>query len=284
MVCTTQRPSDRALWLADDAEATIVEEKTGEVVFQVAAMASVWVELSASGSAAHGPALHICLVSDQYPQLAERKQAEGPRFKPIVASAKGKQKHSTGKVGNHGTRIEMQSKACHAAPAGALVQAMSDVDSEALHNHTDTGASPQESRNGERKPAASKIQHKKHANDDLSTIAAVLASSFVSEEDRVPQEIMSLDHNQTIASIDVQQDLVHAHASGHQPLVSCKALPSVTDIHVFDAGSCACAVWQAQLRLGKINARVNASLSTSEHMNRVQSKMQAVTLLTAGAS
>lgn len=285
-----KRPgTDTALWLADDVEAAIVEDKTGEAVFQIAAMANVWVELSGSGSTAHGPALRIRLVSDQHPQLAERKQAEGPTSKPVLASAKGMQKHSKGSacVNIDSSGFHMQSPAGAAWPAGvqagAAVQATSSVDSKAMHNNAIGRADAQEGKKGEGRSAASKQQHRRAANRKLGTIAAVLASNFVFEESKLSLAGLNLGCNTAIASADVRQDLVHAQASADQQLVSCKALPVVIEGHTVNAANCtrASGVWQAQLRLGKVKAKVNASLTLSTRMSRLQTKLHASSRLIA---
>ena len=287
MVYMTKRPrTNTALWLADDVEAAMVEDKTGEAVFQTAAMANVWVELSASGSTAHGPALRIRLVSEQHPQLAERKQAEGLTSKPVLASAKGMQKHSKGTpcVNIDSSGFHMRSPAGAAWPAavqaGAAVQATSSVDSKTMHNNAIGRADAQESKKGEGRSAASKQQHRRAANRELGTIAAVLASSFVFDESELSLAGLHLGCNTAIASADVHQDLVHAQASADQQLVSCTALPVVTDRHAVNAANCtgASGVWQAQLRLGKVKAKVDASLTSSDRMNRLQTKLQAYSI------
>lgn len=289
----TKRPrADTALWLADDVEAAIVEDKTGEAVFHTAAMANVWVELSASGSTAHGPALRIRLVSDQHPQLAKRKQAEGLKSKPVLASAKGMQKHSKGSacVNVDSSGFHMQSPAGAAWPAGvqagAAVQATSSVDSKTMHNNAIGRADDQESKKGEGRPAASKQQHRRAANRELGTIAAVLASNSVFEESELSLAGLNLGCNTAIASADVHQDLVHAQASADQQLVSCKTLPVVIELlegHAVNAANCtrASGVWQAQLRLGKVKAKVNASLTLSTRMSRLQTKLHASSRLIA---
>ena len=63
------------LMSADNNQATIVNTRTGQRLFQANPMDNVWVELSAGGSAAHGPALRIRLVSEQHSAVQDARAA-----------------------------------------------------------------------------------------------------------------------------------------------------------------------------------------------------------------
>ena len=65
----------QTVMLAEHNTASIVDISTGQRLFQASPMDRVWVELSASGSATHGPTLRIRLVSEQHPAVQAAKAA-----------------------------------------------------------------------------------------------------------------------------------------------------------------------------------------------------------------
>lgn len=316
-----QGSSGNTLMPADDSQAFIIEDKTGQAVLRTKAMGNLWVELSASGSTAHGPALRIRLVSDHHPQLRSRQSASVARTNPSVASASHRHSRRSESMAEAG--MQKGSMARHAMPAGSndssgrgVTPAQHDShavpagsnDSHAMPaGSNDNHAMPAGSNNGSgggmipvqhdsvlqggvlqgtAKDAAelagdqqrtglpkdSRQRHQKHRKAEHTSIASVLAATFFCDEGEAGVEERHLKLGDVHA--DVQQDLMHAEAPGKQQLLGCDMLPSPTLGHFPDVGY-GCSLWQAQLRLGKLAARVNASLTSSERMSRLQTKLQA---------
>ena len=294
---------------ADDSQASIIEDKTGQAVLQTKAMANLWVELSASGSTAHGPALRIRLVSDHHPQLHSRQSASVAKTSPVAASASHRLGGRSASMAEAG--MQKGSMAGHAMPAGSndssrrgVTPAQHDShavpagsnDSHAMpagsNDSAGQGVRPAQHGSGvlqgtakdtaktvggqqkEGLPKDSRQRHKKHIKAEHTSIAAVLASTVPCAEGEAGVEQRNLKHGMADVHADVQQDLMHAEASGKQQLLGCDLLPSPVQGHASDVGY-VCSLWQAQLRLGKLAARVNASLTSSERMSRLQIKLQA---------
>ena len=301
--------SGNCLVHADDSQASIIEDKTGQAVLRTKAMGNLWVELSASGSTAHGPALRIQLVSDHHPQLHSRQSASIAKTSSVAPSASYSHSRRSGSMAEAG--MQKGSMAAHAMPAGAneitgrgVIPAQHDShamparsnDSHAMpagsNDSSGPGLLPAQHDSGVLQgtakdiaelvgdqqrtglPKDSRHRHKKHMKAEHSSIAAVLASTVLCDEFGDSVEQANPKHGMADVHADVQQDLMHAEASGKQQLLGCDVLPSPTQGHVSDVGYM-CSLWQAQLRLGKLAARVNASLTSSERMSRLQTKLQA---------
>lgn len=272
------------LMIADDGSASIVEDNTGDVVFEATVMGNIWVELSASGSTAHGPALRIRTVSNRHPQLLELKRAEQRtqqknlhqkgQVKLTAALPPSMHKSSRGRAAAAGKGVQKQSTAGHAEPvehgvgeAAAKTSGHTSMSSEAPHSRTSGNAHARGISQEQGKPVQRKSQKKANALEEHDSIAAVLASRFIPDRDRGESEL-----DVGLVSAHDQQHL--AQAAAKPQLISCDMFPIIDQSFISNPQS-VCDLWQAQLRLGKLAAKVEASLTSSERIHRLQTKLQA---------
>ena len=215
-------------------------------------MSKVWVELSASGSAAHGPALRIRLVSPQHPQVRGQVQNSKAADSSNAGSASRTQLHL----------IERLS-----ATAG-------ERHGQIVNKHgADVLAKQKEEAVGRRdkyRPEAGRHQHRHNIPAEPSNIAAVLASSRLCD---VGGAVLSQEAALAHVSADIQQDLAGVQQPGCKQLISHTILPGVVHSEGVD-GKPVHALWNAQVRLGKLAAKLNATFTMSERRHRLQEKVQ----------
>ena len=262
--------------IADEAEASIIDSNTGKAIFQAVAMGNIWVELSASGSSAHGPALRIRNVSLTHPQVKAQLQAEaarGSRANAEAATVAGEAKRKLGgesraKAGLHRSQHNTDGAADNASASS--VQQSTDGDAS-------TGTTRDEvvKHEADSRADAIRIQHKKAAVMHPSSIAAVLASTtFPDDGEGDPK----LDAH--VASTGTQHELTCIQTQSCIQLINHSILPGVSAMQAVN-GKRACTLWEAQLRLGKLAAKLNASFTTSERMHRLQEKLHTASLQVA---
>lgn len=226
-------------------------------------MSKVWVELSASGSAAHGPALRLRLVSLQHPQVrgqvqnskaSDSSKAQLHHTERALATARG-ERHAQSMPG-HGADVLAKAKQETAGTSGR-----------------DTSAEEVIGTRNKDRPGAGRHQHRHHVPAEPSSIPAVLAASHLFDDGE------ALSH-QEAASADVKQDLAGVQEPGCRQLISHTTLPGVVqskgphDKEIYT-------LWRAQVRLGKVAAKLNATFTMSERKQRLQGKFQLASLQVA---
>ena len=244
-------------------------------------MDSIWVELAADSSAAHGPKLRIRLVSSQHPavQQASIKAAYPPRLK-------GNQEHfeSAYPQRTEGHQEPSSMMADRQLSSGQTLHARADMSKQQpdLHGRSDALGEAVAKQNSSgigdvegnsqgaqtQKPAVLGRQKprpgRKAKKAELESIAAVLNAVDSSLQADAPWDTGMMPAG-TAAEF------------GHCPgqLVSGLASPCVALLEHADRRTLLQGYWQLRLRIAKMSARADAALSlaSSDRMTKLQTEM-----------
>lgn len=242
---------------AGENTASIVNISSGQQVFKAHAMDSIWVELAASGSTAHGPSLRIRLVSDQHPAVQAASQA--------VQAASEADCAERAQRAERAVKLPL-AQATTPQQGGAMSKQTerSEADLFKRQSQATDGQAP-----GASGHAKASRTGKKHAAEPTS-IAAVLAShSQLHDQNNDHTELRAYDQD---TSAEVQH--------GPAQLISCDAFPRVDLSAQTDKVDMMHALWQIQLKASKFSARADAALSltSSQRMTRLQKKAQKLSM------
>lgn len=260
-----------------------MDTTSGQELFSAHTMDSIWVELAADSSAAHGPKLRIRPVSSQHPavQQASIKAAYPSRLKGNQEPFEVTYPQRT--EGHHEPSSMMAEKqlsseqTLHARVDMSKQQSDVHGRSEALAEAVADGIGSVEgnSQGAQRqKPAVLGLQKPrpgrkaKEAEPELESIAAVLNaidSSLQADAPLWDTGIMPASELGTTAEF--------GHCPG--PLVSGLAFPCVALLEHADRRTLLQAYWQLRLRIAKMSARTDAALSlaSSDRVTKLQTQM-----------
>lgn len=263
-----------------ESNASIVDTASGQELFSAHTMDSIWVELAADSSAAHGPKLRIRLVSSRHPavQQASIKAAYPLRLKgnqePCEAAyprrTEGQQEPSTMMAdGQLSASVEKSKQPPH------LHGRSQSVGETVLKPPLDglEGAEGNSQNARAQKPAVLVLQKPrpgwkaKKAESEQESIAAVL--------DAVGSSLQA-DEQWNVSMAPASETRTTAE-SGHCPdqLVSGLSSPCVAFVEQGDRRMLLQGLWQLQLRIAKMSARADAALSLarSDRMKKLQTEM-----------
>ena len=265
-----------------------MDTTTGEELFSAHTMDSIWVELAADSSAAHGPKLRIRLASSQHPavQQASIKAAYPPGLKGNQEPFEAAYAQRT-----EGHQEPSSMMADRQLSSGQTLHAGSDVSKQQpwLHGRSEslgeTVKTSKQSLDGtdniegnvqsaqRQKPAVLGLQKPrpgrkaKKAEPEMDSIAAVLNAV-----DSSLQADVLWDTGMMPAS-----EVGTTAASGHytERLVSGLASPCVALLEHADRRPLLQGYWQLRLRIAKMSARADAALSlaSSDRMTKLQTEM-----------
>ena len=273
---------------AVERSASIVDTTSGQELFSACTMDSIWVELAANSSAAHGPKLLIRLASSQHPAVkqASIKAAYPPRLKgnqePFEAAypqtSEGHQKPSSmmadrplssGQTLHAGSDMSKQQPRLHgrSESLGETVE-----NSKQSLDGTDNVEGNMQSENRQ-KPAVLGLQKPrpgrkaKKAEPEMESIAAVLNAV-----DSSLQADVMWDTGMMPAS---EVGTTAAFGQCPERLVSGLVSPCVALLEHADRRTLLQGCWQLRLRVAKMSARADAALSlaSSDRMTKLQTEM-----------
>lgn len=250
---------------------------SGHEVFSAHTMDTVWVELAADSSAAHGPRLRIRLVSSQHPAVRQASiKAAYPQRTPgqVDPSARGD--------GQLSSRQSGFQDVLHGGAESALKQ-QPDVH-DGYESLDEAGVSGKQRLAGvagargtiqdetKQKSALLQLQKKpkpgqKARKAELESIAAVLDAVDASLQADAAWDTGMMPSNELGSTAETD----------HRPaqLISCVASPCVALLERSDKRTLLQAFWELQLRMAKKAACADAALSlaSSDHMMKLQSEM-----------
>ena len=256
---------------AGENSASIVDTISGQELFSARTMDSIWLELAADSSAAHGPKLRIRLVSSQhpavqqasikaaYPQRTERHQQPSSLMADKQLGA-GQTLPARADMSKQQPRLHGKSESLDVTVAKQSLDGANDVE----------GNAQSEDR---QKPAALGLQKPrpgrkaKTAEPELGSIAAVLNAVDSSLQADVLWDAGMMPANEvgiTAAVEDCPKQLVSRSGS-----------PCVALLEHAEKRTLLQAYWQLGLRIAKMSARADAALSwaSSDRMTRLQTEM-----------
>lgn len=239
-----------------ESSASIVDTASGQELFSAHTMDSIWVELAADSSAAHGPKLRIRLVSSQH---------------PAVQQASIKAAYPSGLKGN-----QEPFKAAYPRRAEGLLHGGSQSVGETVAKPPLDGVKAVEgnSQNARvQKSAVLRLQKPRpgrkarKAESEPESIAAVL--------DAVDSSLQT-DEQWDVGMLPASEVRTTAE-SGHCPdqLVSGLASPCVAFLEQGGRRTLLQGFWHLQLRIAKMSARADAALSlaNSDRMTKLKTEM-----------
>lgn len=263
-----------------------MDTTSGQELFSAGTMDSIWVELAADSSAAHGPKLRIRLVSSQHPavQQASIKAAYPPRLKGHQESLQaaypqrpeGHQQPSSMMADRQlssGQTLHTRADTSKQQPRlHGRTESLGETVTKQILDDTDNveGNTQSEERQkpavlGLRKPRPGRKARK--AEPELESIAAALNAVDSSLQADVLWDTGLLPASEVPSTA----------AFGHCPeqLVSGLASPGVALLEHADRRRVLQGYWQLRLRIAKMSARADAALSlaSSDHMTKLQTDL-----------
>ena len=257
-----------------------MDTASGQELFSAHTMDSIWVELAADSSAAHGPKLRIRLVSSQHPavQQASIKAAYPSRLRgnqepleaayprrtdgqqePSIVLADG-QLSATTEKSKQAPRLQGRPQSVGETAAKPPLDGLEGAEGNSQNARVQKSAVL-----GLQKPRPGRKAKK--AESEPESIAAVLDAV-----DSLQVNVEQWDVGMVPAS-----ELRTTAESGHCPdqLVSGLASPCVAFLEQGDRRVLLQGFWQLQIRIAKMSARADAALSlaSSDRMQKLQTKM-----------
>lgn len=262
---------------AGESSASIVNTVSGEELFSAGTMDTIWVELAADSSAAHGPRLRIRLVSSHHPAVRQASiKAAYPQ------GTQGRVEPSTTRNAQLGS---VQAGLQHALPGGAETSQQQPELHDGFEVLGEAGVSGKQSRAGEGGPGG-KVQNDarqtsamlqlqkprpgqkaKKAEPKLESIAAVLNAVAAS---------LQADATWYTCMVPASELGTMAEFEGRpEQLVSHVSSPCVAQLDHSGKRTVLQAIWDLQLRMAKKSACADAALSlaSSDRMMKLQSDM-----------
>lgn len=267
-------------WNTGESSVSIVHTTSGEEVFKAHTMDSIWVELAANSSAAHGPTLRIRLASSHHPAVQQASikaaytekdnwhQKASPIGNPLPSSRQPAHQLSGAFTSKHQHPHRHDGVGTGDSTAAFEKQKLTGMverDSGLQHKQDQK---PDVLRLDKPKPG----RKAKKAEPELKSIAAVLNAVELS----VYHDSMQAD-----GMIPAMEQGTSDEADQHPvQLVNCSAYPCLEPVSSVDRRTLLQAFWQLQLKHSKMSARADnaLSLATSDRMARLQARMNDLSL------
>lgn len=259
----------------EKSSASVVDSSSGQELFSAHTMDSIWVELAADSSAAHGPKLRIRLVSSQHPAVQQAsikaaypQRTEGHQVPSAMGGLSSRQsvlQHTL----HGGADTSRQQPDLHDR-SGSFDESVSSG-KQSLAGVGDLEGIIQDAQR--QKLAALSLQKPRPGRKatkpgaELKSIAAVLDTMDTS------MQAVSLQDIGKMPACELGTTAEFGHCA--EQLVSCVASPCVVLLEHAARRQLLQAFWQLQLRIAKKSARADAALSlaSSDRMAKLQCEM-----------